>query len=133
MSIPSIHQAKYKLNPNYVVIVKHDKLLVARFILKHVEKATWLSPIGIILKKIRKLWICIDFDKLNVATKKYLYLLPFIDEVLNIVTSHETYYFSWWFPKISSNINNINGLVQDFSCQWLGSFRMEHYAFWSKL
>jgi hypothetical protein len=67
--------------------------------LKHVEKATWLSPIGIILKKIGKLWICIDFDKLNVATKKYLYLLPFIDEVLNIVTSHETYYFPDGFSK----------------------------------
>lgn len=55
MSIPSTHQAKYKLNPNYVVIVKHDKLLVVRFILEHLEETTWLSPIGIILKKNGKL------------------------------------------------------------------------------
>jgi hypothetical protein len=51
MSIPSTHQTKYKLNPNYVVIGKHDKLLVVGFILEHVEEATWLSPIGIILKE----------------------------------------------------------------------------------
>jgi hypothetical protein len=33
-SIPPTHQAKYRLNPNYVAIVKHDidKLLATRFI-----------------------------------------------------------------------------------------------------
>jgi len=33
-SIPPTHQARYKLNPNYVTDVKHDidKLLTARFI-----------------------------------------------------------------------------------------------------
>jgi hypothetical protein len=107
--------------------------LVVGFILEHVEEAMWLSPIGIILKKNGKLWICVDFDKLNVATKKDLYFLPFIDEVLNIVTSHETYYFLDGFSKYHQISITINGLVQDFSCQWLGSFCMEHYAFWSKL
>jgi hypothetical protein len=45
-STPPTHQASYILNPNYVVIVKHDiyKLLATRFI-KPVEEATWLSPI----------------------------------------------------------------------------------------
>jgi len=33
-SIPPIHQVKYRLNPNYVAIVKHDidNLLAASFI-----------------------------------------------------------------------------------------------------
>jgi hypothetical protein len=41
-SIPSIHQVKYQLNPNYVVIIKHDidKLLIIGFI-KPIEEATW--------------------------------------------------------------------------------------------
>ncbi len=41
--IPPTHQARYRLNPNYATIVKHDidKLLVVGFI-KHVEEATWL-------------------------------------------------------------------------------------------
>jgi hypothetical protein len=73
--------------------------LVVGFILEHVEEATWLSPIGIILKENGNLWIWVDFDKLNVATKKDLCFLPFIDEVLNIVTSHETYYFHDGFSK----------------------------------
>jgi hypothetical protein len=52
-SIPLAHQVKYRLNLNYVAIVKQniDKLLVASFI-KLVEKATWLSPI---LKCLRKM------------------------------------------------------------------------------
>jgi len=43
------HEARYQLNPNYVVIVKHDidKLLDAGFI-KLVEESTWLSPIAVL-------------------------------------------------------------------------------------
>jgi hypothetical protein len=52
-----------------------------------------LSPIVVIPKKNGKLRICIDFKKLNVATKKDPYPLPFIDEVLNIVTGYEAYSF----------------------------------------
>jgi len=33
------------------------------------------------------------FKKLNKATKKYPYLLPFSDEVLNIVVRYEAYSF----------------------------------------
>jgi hypothetical protein len=45
------------------------------------------------LKKKRKLRICVDFRKLNAATKKDPYPLPFIDEVINIVAKHEVYTF----------------------------------------
>jgi hypothetical protein len=44
-------------------------------------------------KKNEKLRICVDFRKLNVTTKKDPYLLPFIDEVINIVARHEVYTF----------------------------------------
>jgi hypothetical protein len=82
------------LNPNYAIIVKHDidKLLVTCFI-KPIEKATWLSSIVIVLKKNGKLKICVDFRKLNATTKKDPYLLPFTDEVINIVIGHEVYTF----------------------------------------
>ncbi len=55
-SIPPTHQARYRLNPNYVAIVKHDidKLLVVGFI-KLIDEATWLSPIVVMLKKNGKL------------------------------------------------------------------------------
>jgi len=74
------------LNPNYVTTIKQDidKLLAVGFI-QSIEKTTWLSPIVIIPKKNGKLTICIDFRKLNVATKKDPYPLPFTYEVLNTV------------------------------------------------
>jgi hypothetical protein len=39
----------------------------------------------VVPKKNGKLKIYVDFKKLNAATKKDLYLLLFIDEVINIV------------------------------------------------
>jgi len=83
--IPLAHQARYKLNPNYVIAIKQNinKLLALGFI-KFVEEATWLSPIVVVPKKNGKLRIYINFKKLIVATKKDPYQLPFTDEALNI-------------------------------------------------
>jgi putative transposase len=52
-----------------------------------------LSPIVIIPKKNGKLKICIDFKKLNAATKKDPYPLLFIDEVLNTIIGYDAYVF----------------------------------------
>jgi hypothetical protein len=52
-----------------------------------------LSPIIVVPKKNVKLKIYIDFRKLNVATKKDPYPLPFTYEVLNIITGYEAYSF----------------------------------------
>jgi hypothetical protein len=67
-------------------------LLAVGFI-KFVKETTWLSPIIVIPKKNGKLRICINFRKLNVATKKDPYPLPFTNEVLNIVVAYEAYSF----------------------------------------
>jgi hypothetical protein len=67
-------------------------LLTTGFI-QFVEEATWLSPIVMIPKKNSKPIICINFKKLNVATKKDPYPLPFIDEVLNAIARYEAYSF----------------------------------------
>jgi hypothetical protein len=69
--IPLTHHAKYRLNPNYIVIIKYDidKLLEASFI-QLVHEATWVSLIVVIPKKNGNLRICVDFKKLNAATKK---------------------------------------------------------------
>jgi hypothetical protein len=67
-----------------------NTLLATRFI-EFVEEATWLSPIVVIPKKNGKMRICIDFTKLNAATKKDAYPLPFTDEVLNTIVGFKTY------------------------------------------
>ena len=71
IGIPPAHQSKYRMNPNYASIVKQDidKLLAAGFV-EPVDNATWLSPIVVVPKKNGKLRICVDFRKLNAATKK---------------------------------------------------------------
>ncbi len=67
-----------------------DKSLVVGFI-ESIEEATWFSSTVAVPKKNGKLRIYIDFRKLNVATKKDPYPLPFTNEVLNIVTKYEAY------------------------------------------
>ncbi len=83
-TIPPTHHAKYRLNPNYITIVKAniDKLLVTSFI--HVEEVAWLSLIMVVLKKNEKVKIiCVDFKKLSSTTKKDPFSLPFTNKVLN--------------------------------------------------
>ncbi len=52
-----------------------------------------MSPIVIVPQKNGKLRICIDFKKLNAATKKDPYPLPFTNEVMNTITRYEGYSF----------------------------------------
>jgi hypothetical protein len=52
-----------------------------------------VTHVVVVPKKNAKLRICIDFKKLNVATKKDPYPLPFTDEMLNTVIGYEAYFF----------------------------------------
>jgi hypothetical protein len=67
--------------------------LLAIGFIEYVKEVTWLAPIVIVPKKNGKLKICIDFEKLNAATKKDPYPLPFTNEVLSIVLGYEAYFF----------------------------------------
>jgi Reverse transcriptase (RNA-dependent DNA polymerase) len=94
-----IRQRQYRLNPKYSLLVKEelDKLLAAGFIYP-VLSSEWVSPIVIVPKKTGsdgkpKIRVCQDFRKLNAATQKDHYPLPFIDLVLDMVALHELYSF----------------------------------------
>ncbi len=45
ITIPLAYQARYRLNPNYVTIVKQDinKLLANKFI-QYIKEALWITP-----------------------------------------------------------------------------------------
>jgi hypothetical protein len=47
----------------------------------------------VVPQKNGKLKICVNFKKLNMATKKDPYLLPFTYEVINTIVGHEVYTF----------------------------------------
>jgi hypothetical protein len=71
-----------------------------------------LSPIFVIPPKNGKLKICINFKKINAATKKDPYPLPFTNEVLNIIVGYGGYRLGGfymegdvvWNEKWTSNI-----------------------------
>ncbi len=51
--------------------------------------------------------IYVDFKKLNVATKKDPYPLPFTNEVLNIIVGHDVYSFLDGYHQISIALKDI--------------------------
>jgi hypothetical protein len=58
-----------------------------------------LPPIVVVLEKNSKLRIYIHFRKLNVATKKDPYPLPFRNEMLNTIAGYEAYSFLDGYSK----------------------------------
>ena len=78
------------MNPNYAIKVKEeiDELLQVGFIWL-VKRATWLSLIVVTPKKNDKLRECVDYRKLNAKTVIDTFPLPFIDDVLDAIASHE--------------------------------------------
>ena len=134
--VPDAHpvqQRRYRMNPNYAVKVKAelDKLLQAKFI-SPVDSAPWLSPMVIIPKKNGTLRICVDFRKLNAATKKDHYPLPYMEEIIDEVAGHEMYSFLDCF----SGYYQVAMADQDknktaFSTEW-GPYQFERMPFGAK-
>jgi hypothetical protein len=89
-----VRQRQYRLNPRYSLMVKEeiDRLLEAGFIYP-VNNSEWVSPIVVVPKKVGadgkvKIRVCQDFRKLNSATKKDYFPLPFTDIILDHVAGH---------------------------------------------
>lgn len=69
-----------------------DKSLKVGFI-KLVDEVTWLSPIVVVPKKNGKITVCVDYRKLNAATIRDPFSLPFCDTLLDAMAGHEMYSF----------------------------------------
>jgi hypothetical protein len=77
--------------------------LVTIELIQPIKEATWLSLIMVVPKKNEKLKICVDFMKLNKASKKDPCPLPYFYEILNIVVR----FIFKWILKIPSNFYNL--------------------------
>ena len=118
-----VRQRQHRLNPKYSLMVKEelDKLLEVGFIYP-VPHSEWVSPIVMVLKKNGKIRICQDFRKLNAATKKDYFPLPFTDSILDAVAGHECYSFLDGFSGYNQfKIAKENQLKTTFTTDW-GTF-----------
>ncbi|MCO5564939.1 hypothetical protein L7F22_018609 [Adiantum nelumboides] len=90
----SMKQHLYQMNPNLAkqVKVEIDRLLQVGFITP-IDNLEWLSLIMVVPKKNKKIWICVDYRKLNAATISNPFPFPFLDSILDDVASHEMYSF----------------------------------------
>ncbi|GJW02024.1 hypothetical protein Tco_1560880 [Tanacetum coccineum] len=105
-------KSSWKMSSNQVSNPKKEvtKLLDARLIYL-ISDSSWVSPVQIVLKKggmtvvknekdelipqwtVTRWHICIDYRKLNNATRKDHFPLPFIDQMLERLAGHEYYCF----------------------------------------
>jgi hypothetical protein len=78
-----------------------------------ISESEWVRPAQVVLKKggmmvisnekneLTPEWtvtswrMCIGYRKLNKATQKYYFPLPFIDEMLERLANHSFYYLEW--------------------------------------
>ena len=77
------------MNPTLKDIVKEElqNLLTPGFIYP-IFDSKWLSPLVVVPNKFIGKWrICVDFRELNKSTLKYYFTLPFIDQVLDTLSS----------------------------------------------
>ena len=94
-NISPVRQPQRRMNPALKDIVKEElqKLLNVSFIYP-ISDSKWVSPPMVVPKKVTRKWcICVDFQELNKATLKDYFPLPFIDQVLDTMSSKQ--YFSF--------------------------------------
>lgn len=101
-----------RLNPNMCEVVKKEVLkLLEAGIIYPISDSRWVSPVQVVPKKggvttiknekgeeistrtVTGWRICIDYRKLNKATRKDHFPVPFIDQMLERLASHSYYCF----------------------------------------
>jgi hypothetical protein len=130
-----IWQRQHRLNLKYSLKVKEEleTLLETGFIypVKHSE---WVSPIVIVPKKVgadgvEKIQVCQDYRKLNDATKKDFYPLPFTDIILDHAIGHEIYtFFDGMSGYYQIYIKKKDQVYTTFTTDW-GTFAFERMPF----
>ena len=89
-----VKQRPYPMNPKHAHAVKEeiDKFMRAGFIYE-IEHTDWVSPIVIVMKKNEKIGVCVNYKKVNAATKRDNYPLPYTEHMLERVAGKEAYSF----------------------------------------
>ncbi|RDY08510.1 Retrovirus-related Pol polyprotein, partial [Mucuna pruriens] len=110
--IKPIRQQQRRLNPTLLDVVKKEVTrLLAAGIIYPISDSQWVSPVQVVPKKsgmtvmknqhdelvpmrIQNSWrVCIDYRRLNQATRKDHFPLPFIDQMLEKIAGKSHYCF----------------------------------------
>ncbi|XP_013624647.1 PREDICTED: RNA-directed DNA polymerase homolog [Brassica oleracea var. oleracea] len=103
---------QWRLNPNLKGVVKKEKMkLLVAGVIYAISNSNWVSHVHVVPKKggitvitnekneliptrtVTGNRMCIDFRKLNAATRKDHFPLPFIDQMLERLANHPYYSF----------------------------------------
>ena len=144
---PSV-EAQRRLNPTMKEVV-HKKVLkwLNVGVIYPISDSAWVSSVQVVPKKggttviktennillpsriVTGRRICIDYRKLNKATRKDHFPLPFLDQMLDRLAEHEYYYFLYGY----SGYNQIAIASEDqekttFTCPY-GTFTFRRIPF----
>ena len=105
-------EARRRLNPTMKQVVRKEVLKwLDAGVIYPISDSSWVSPVQVVPKKggstmirtksnallpsrtVTGWMICIDYRKLNKATKKDHFPIPFLDQMLDRLAGHEYYYF----------------------------------------
>ena len=118
------------------VVKKEILKLLDNEIIFFISNSLWISPIQVVPKKsgitvvqnkanklvLTKVQIgyrvCIDYKKLNAATSKDHFLLPFIDQMLEVSRTRVLLFFRWIF-WLQPDFYSIRGLREDRIYQFI--------------
>ena len=144
---PSVEEQR-RLNPTMKEVVRKEVLKwLDTGVIYPISDSTWVSPVQVVPKKegttmiktadntllpsrtVTRWRICIDYRKLNKATQKYHFPLPFLDQMLDRLARHEYYCF---FDRYSG-YNQITIAFEDlekttFTCPY-GTFAFKRMPF----
>jgi len=82
-NVPPIHQKAYRMSPAEHEFIQQELDSMLENGLISPSKSPWSSFVVLVKKKNGKLRLCIDYRKLNKITKRDVYPLPRIDEILD--------------------------------------------------
>ncbi|XP_052291919.1 uncharacterized protein LOC127900755 [Citrus sinensis] len=143
-----IRNAQRRLNPSMMEVIKNEILKLLNVgIIYPIFDSKWVSPVKVVPKKsgitvvkneenelvptrVQTGWrVCIDYRKLNAATRKDHFPLPFIDQMLERLSGHSHYCFLDGY----SGYNQIVIAPEDqekttFTCPF-GTFSYRHMPF----
>nr|GEW98173.1 DNA-directed DNA polymerase [Tanacetum cinerariifolium] len=104
-------QSQRRVNPKIHDVIKKDEKLLDAGLIYPISDSPWVSPVHYVPKKrgmtvikndenelvptrlVTGWRVCIDYKKLNEATRKDHFPLPFMDQMLERLAGNEYYYF----------------------------------------